>query len=682
MRPLWGTLLAGALYGFIAVAWTYPLVLRPSELTAISYDHSEDAEPQSNAGLGPIVRNDQLLSIAVPSRNAHNLLAGRLHALLDNGLCYPLDDAAALGEHMIEFSLLTLPTYALSGNPLLSFNVACLLEVMLMGMTCFALLRYWTRENAASFVATALLVFHPWRLDLFTHPALVSLHWLPLVLLCFERLLRSPSPKTAALLCLTAVLQLLTASYLAITFAIFAGVYGTARLAGEREHVRGRTLAFLAVSIVGAGLALAPILIPYATAQSTWSLSRLGEPLTTSVEGLLPGGPHSVGALVLLLAGLVPVFRKRSRAEPVVAIFAASVACFALGARVPGIDTVLGNDSLYELLRDRVAILSMIRVPAVVRVGGYFGLSLLAGIGLARLLRGLRPSARNGVIAVVTAIAALELFYPPATVAIYRSYPRVAMRELGPSTEVLEGYAALDEIAPGSPILDLPFEYTRIVRGRMAQYVYWSAYHLHNTAACYNSFFGPVYENVGRIAERYWAGASAEELLALELRSLAIHDPELWIGALGSRADSPVAAARTSDLIAARLDGTVRTHDDVTRLRPGPLEVRRAPMPPNRLQLALQVTNTAKDVWRLPMPPRPVAANTTWVSTAAPTEAIALRGTVLLPLALAAGRTDTIPIAMTQIPAPGQYQLTMTVPDVGWVIHETVAVPAIAGARR
>jgi hypothetical protein len=668
------TLLVGVLYGAIAIAWTYPLALRPNELAAIAYDQSEQSPLETRGGWGPIVRNDQLLSIALPARNANSLLHGRFAALIDNGLCFPLRNAAAFGEHMLEFSLLALPAYALTGDPLLSYNIACLLEVMLLGMTCFALLRHWTADPAASFIAGALLVFPPWRSDLFAHPALVSLHWMPLVLLYFERLLRAPSWRAALPLGVTATLQMLSSSYLAITFTLFVSVYGTVRMLSERQHLRPATLALLIASVAGAGLALVPVLWPYVDAQRIWSLARSTDSTTTTLRGLLPGGAQAVGALALLLAIPALLGSARFRARPVGAILAGSLACFALSVRDPAMAAVFGADSLYDVLRDRLPLLAMIRVPALLRVGGYFGITLLAGIGLARVLKTVRPPTRKGIVVATAVVAAIELFHTPATTLVYHATPRVVMRELRPHAGVLEAYAALAEDSSASPILDLPFQYTRIVKGGMAEYVLFSAYHLRPTAACYNSFFGAVYENVGRIAERYWSGGPPDELLALGFHDLAIHDPERWISTLSTR-QRTILAARTDDAVAAKIEGVVQTHDDTTRLRPGPLELSRTPMPPNALGVSLQVTNDSETVWKLAPPLRPVRTSVTWAPTDATVPPIEHEGSIFPPLALAAGRTDSIPVAMAPVPPPGAYRLTVAIPDLHWTLHRDVVVP-------
>lgn len=681
MTSSWrATLLAGVLYGAIAILWTFPLASRPSELAAIPYDQSEQSLHETRGGWGPIVRNDQLLSIALPARNAHSLLEARLTALIDNGLCFPLRNAGAFGEHMLEFSLLTLPAYALTGDPLLSYNFGCLLEVMLMGMTLFALLRHWTADSVASFLAGLLFVFHPWRTDLFAHPALVSLHWLPLVLLYFERLLQSPSLRAAMLLGLTAALQMLTASYLAITFALFAGVYGAIRVFRERRHLGRRALVLLVLSVAGAALVMTPVLLPYLDAQQTWLLVRSGASTMATPMGLLPGGAHANGTLALALASLALIRPGGLRSAPVGAILAASLVCFALSVRIPAMTSILGVDSPYEALRGLIPLLSMIRVPALLRVGGYLGIALLAGIGLARLLKLLEPRARRAAIVATSFVAAVELFHVPVTSLLYQATPRVVMRELRPSAGVLEAYAALDAEPVASPILDLPFEYRRVVKGAMASYVFWSAYHLQPTAACYNSFFGAAYQNVGRIAERYWNGGAPDELLALGLHNLAVHDPEAWIASVGARPRARM-LAQTNDAIAVRLDGGVDTHDDVTRLRPGRIDLGYAVVPAAEPELSLQVTNDAERVWTLPRPPRPSRAQVTWTPKSDSMKPLELEASFLPPLALAGGRTDVVPIAVPKLPPPGEYRLTVAIADLQWTLDEDVVVPAPGGPR-
>jgi len=56
------------------------------------------------------------------------------------------------------------------------------------------------------------------------------------------------------------------------------------------------------------------------------------------------------------------------------------------------------------------------------------------------------------------------------------------------------------------------------------------------------------------------------------------------------------------------------------------------------------------------------------------------QGSLLLPLALAPGRSDRIGIAAPELPEPGAYRLTVSVPDVKWAIAKDVVVPATQGA--
>ena len=54
MLRLAPTLLAGLLFGAVAVVWTYPLARDPSRLAAIAYDQSERSPHESAGGWGPI----------------------------------------------------------------------------------------------------------------------------------------------------------------------------------------------------------------------------------------------------------------------------------------------------------------------------------------------------------------------------------------------------------------------------------------------------------------------------------------------------------------------------------------------------------------------------------------------------------------------------------------------------
>ena len=61
------------------------------------------------------------------------------------------------------------PTYLLTGNPILAYNVVLLLSFPLCGLSIFWLVHYWTRNFWASILAGSFFAFAPSRLSQLGH---------------------------------------------------------------------------------------------------------------------------------------------------------------------------------------------------------------------------------------------------------------------------------------------------------------------------------------------------------------------------------------------------------------------------------------------------------------------------------------------------------------------------------
>jgi len=109
--------------------------------------------PASMVGLptGALYQGDQRFVIGTIATNLQKLLRGP-RALAGFGFCYPLRAAYTLGEHMFGETLLALPFYVATGDPILSYNAALILSVWIAALAMYALALYWTRSIAAAFV--------------------------------------------------------------------------------------------------------------------------------------------------------------------------------------------------------------------------------------------------------------------------------------------------------------------------------------------------------------------------------------------------------------------------------------------------------------------------------------------------------------------------------------------------
>src|SRR6185436_11822564 len=95
---------------------------------------------------------DQQMVLSVVTRNAR-LLPTRPWEIAEGGQCVPTPRSYTLGEHMFGNGLLSVLPYAITRDPIVSYNVLLVLTLWLPALTMYALSLYFTGSPAAAFVA-------------------------------------------------------------------------------------------------------------------------------------------------------------------------------------------------------------------------------------------------------------------------------------------------------------------------------------------------------------------------------------------------------------------------------------------------------------------------------------------------------------------------------------------------
>jgi hypothetical protein len=661
-RATW-TLAAATIYASLFVAWTWPLARSPFEAVAI---------PASDLVEGPLTiigKNDQLLTIWGVARNADALLDLDVRRLIDHGQCYPTPDAAFLGEHMIEAGILGTPAYALTRDPVASYNLACLASITIAGSAMFALALYWTGSVPASFVAGLLFAFHPSRALNLIHLAVAGNHWAPFVLLCFENVLARARVRDFGWLALTATLQGLTGAYPLIALAVFGVPYGLVRLVQERRHLDIRRVTMLVAAVSISVAVVAWVLVPYLAGQGIWKAMMPRLPLFTTFTEVLFPGPQAVGLVALLLAFALPLALlvpargapAATAKPPLLAIAAGTLTCMLFAS-----DGLIATGGLrlapvYSWLREMISTASFVRVPAQLRVGVYLGLILFAAVAAARLLGALRPVPRVMSASVLLVVAAAELFYVPFATFSYGRDLTSAVLTVAPDREKLSAYAALGN-EPG-PVLDLPYG-ASVPWLEMPDYVFYSAYHRQPVAACYNSFLAPSYFAFQSLAAHLTRETGIRELAASGIRNVVVHagrkPHDLFETFAGSRSVETLYRDETTASFRLRASGEPHSAD-LTKLAVRDVRVPRVLHRVGYRQwLTATVANTSDEMFVLRHPIAPIEGRLRFIAgnAALPWQEIAL----LPPLALAGGETIEMQVPAWPLPEPGTYQVDVEIP--------------------
>jgi len=129
-----------------------------------------------------VTDGDQSHMIWAASRNARTFVTAPWR-LWDFELCHPFPEAVALGHHLYANGLVGIVPYALTGEPILTLNVAVIAMLWVSGIGMYALAYYWTRSTAAAFVAGLLFAFMPQHLLTARWPSIIGNQWTPLALL-------------------------------------------------------------------------------------------------------------------------------------------------------------------------------------------------------------------------------------------------------------------------------------------------------------------------------------------------------------------------------------------------------------------------------------------------------------------------------------------------------------------
>ena len=140
------------------------------------------------ADLGDPVLNSWIL--AWDAEHLLRALSGHLGALRDYwnaNTFYPHPLALAYSEHLTAQAIMVLPVYALTKNPILTYNTAFLLTFLLSALGMFLLVRDLTGRRSAAFLAGVAYGFAPYRFSTLQHVQILSSMFMPLAWLGFHR---------------------------------------------------------------------------------------------------------------------------------------------------------------------------------------------------------------------------------------------------------------------------------------------------------------------------------------------------------------------------------------------------------------------------------------------------------------------------------------------------------------
>jgi len=316
-------LAAVAAYGLLTLAMTWPL--------------ARNLARELPADLG-----DPLLNCWILAWDGEHILravTGHLGALREYwnaNIFSPHPLALAYSEHLTAQAVMVLPVYAITRNPILTYNAAFLSTFPLSALGMFLLVQNLTGCRSAAFLAGVAYGFAPYRFGTLSHLQVLSSMWMPFVWLGFHRYFETRRLAPLAGAAAAWIAQNLSCGYYLLFFAPVVAISVTWEITRRRLWTDTRLLIRLAAAALVVAVVTAPFVIPYLQLRRLGFQPRsLGETtsfaadvygyLTTDVRMWLwghvvrawprPEGSLFPGFSILLLAtlGITEQWRKARR---------------------------------------------------------------------------------------------------------------------------------------------------------------------------------------------------------------------------------------------------------------------------------------------------------------------------------------------------------------------------------
>lgn len=459
--------------------------------------------------------------------------------LFDANVYFPHSRGLAYSEHFIPQGIAVGVLMKLGANLVLAYNFLAAVILVLIALATSFLAREldlsWTGAVAAGIIAA----INSFNLEEVSRLHVLFMPFVPLGLALLIRFLRKGTWASAIGFAVSFVVQGFASHYYLISFPLFLALFVALGLFlfPKRRNLRDTFRLFVPL-FVGALLFL-PVEIPYLKTFRSYrfhqnlpegvDLMRYLVPPESSLlyrdltgdraSRLLGGNVHFIGLVPLVLAGAGAAVLLRRR-EPLLLGIAAIGLVFALlsaGATMRLGGWELGP-GLYRLLYYHLPFFNYARVPERLSVYFAMSLSLLAGVGAARVLSSLGAKRRAAAALLLLVLVPLEHARVSA-----RSYPRIPTPE-----EVPEAYRWLASVQGDFAVAEFPVYLRRHLRF-YAYENYFSTFHWKRLFFGRPSFYPPALEYLLWSFQDFPSQETTRILQALSVRMILYHpgrDPE------------------------------------------------------------------------------------------------------------------------------------------------------------
>lgn len=469
---------------------------------------------------------------------AHALESDPLNVYNAN-IFYPHHSTLAFSEPTLLAGVLGLPAYLVTRSPYATHNLAVLGFFLLAFLSAYALGRHLTRQEIPAIALGTSYAFSPFMFARTAQLPMMGIFGLPLTALALQRLVESPSLRTAAGVAVALWLQALACGYYTV-FALLLVGFGVLYFGALPSHRRNaRYWRAVVAAAVMSIVCLVPLFWPHlqlareqgfsrpvdeavklaadwrawfasSARAHRWMLPRLGHWNEVLFPGFIPVALGLVGAVVCLRGGADASERTPSLR---------AVAGFYILCAVLSIWLAFGPaGGLYTLLYNTVPVF------AFIRSAGRFGLvaTLAFGALMALALSYIAQRSPTGrtVAIVATVLLAAELYSAP--------------RGFTPALPVSPVYRVLAKAARG-PVVEFPMFPRRLELN--ATYVLMSTAHWQPLVNGYGAFWPADLQQLAAATASFPSPESLEHLRKWGVRYVVVHPPLYERHGLASAAD-------------------------------------------------------------------------------------------------------------------------------------------------
>lgn len=206
--------------------------------------------------------------------------------LFHANIFYPANEySLALSEHLIGWTIFSIPVYGITHDPVFTHNFVRLLTFVLCGFGMYLLTYRYTQNRYAAFIAGIFFAFYGYRMAIQLH--LLAMQWIPFMLLFLEKFFHSMKFRDIGLASVFFILSVLSSWYVGIFTTIIGVLFilGYILLDSEvrKRVMTKRSFMMILISLAFIAIILTPLALPYFEASTHYDAERdLDVPMDSS----------------------------------------------------------------------------------------------------------------------------------------------------------------------------------------------------------------------------------------------------------------------------------------------------------------------------------------------------------------------------------------------------------------